>query len=158
MRHLAGRCQFDDKAGAALLLHFLGERPHGFLRDDAALPARKGGSGIIERQEEFRALALAFLPQCKGFLHRSLFVVQPAALNGSAGECLLIRSELYVHRLKGRKSERRCQVGMYCDARQLPCPASNLDFLCSSVAICFFRRFNSRLMFDSSVFVLRSAR
>jgi hypothetical protein len=94
MGHLAGRCEFSDKAGAASLLHFLGEFPHGFLRDDTALPARKGSSGIVERQEEFRALALAFLPQCKGFLYCVFLVVQPAALNGTASECLLIRGEL----------------------------------------------------------------
>jgi hypothetical protein len=110
MRHLAGRCKFGDEAGAASLLHFLRELSHGFLRDDTALPAPKGSSGVIERQEELGASALAFLPQRKSFLHRIFFVVQTTSLNGTAGECPLIWGKLYVHRLQGRKSERRCQV------------------------------------------------
>src|ERR1039457_6190526 len=110
MRHLAGRCEFSDKAGPAALLHFLREFLHGFLSDDTAFPTRKGGFGIVERHEEFRALALAFLPQSKSFLHRASFVVQPPALNGTAGKCLLIWGKLYVHRLQGRNSRRGCQV------------------------------------------------
>lgn len=118
---LAGCCEFSDQAGAPSLLHFLRELPHGFLRDDTAFPARKGGSGIIESQEEFRTLALACLPQCQGFRHCVFFVVQPTLLNGSADECLLIRGKLYVHAF--RVGRANASVKPVCRLEKRPVPS-----------------------------------
>ena len=53
-------------------------------------PRAKRRSGVIEGEKKFRSLPFAFFPQGKGFLHRVLFGVQSSALNGAAGERLLI--------------------------------------------------------------------
>jgi hypothetical protein len=60
---LARRSEFSKKAGASALLHFLGELPHGFLRDHAAFTTRKGGFRIIQRERKCSSLAFAFFPQ-----------------------------------------------------------------------------------------------
>ena len=87
MRHLAGhRGEFGEKAGASAFLHFLGKLLHGLLRDNAAFATGKGSAGVIERQEKFRPLPLAFFPQGKGLLHGVLFRVQASAFNRATGE------------------------------------------------------------------------
>ncbi len=69
-------------------------------------PRVREATGVIERQEKFCPLPLAFFPQSKGFLHGVLFRVQPSAFNCAAGESLLIRGEVYVHRLQN--TEKPC--------------------------------------------------
>jgi hypothetical protein len=84
------RGQFGKKAGASAFFHFLGELPHGFLGDRAAFTASKGSLGIVDRQEKFRTLPFAVLPQGKGLPHGVFLGAQPSTFNGTAGESLLI--------------------------------------------------------------------
>jgi hypothetical protein len=100
MRHSAGRRKFSKKAGATAVLHFTGKLAHGLLRNNAAFASSKGSSGIIERQQKFRPLPLAFFPQSKRFLHGVLFRLQPSAFNGAASKNLLIGGKVYVHRFQ----------------------------------------------------------
>jgi hypothetical protein len=58
----AGHGEFGEKAGATAFFHFVGQLPHGLLRDGAAFTAGKGGSGVLERQKKFHPLPLAFFP------------------------------------------------------------------------------------------------
>jgi hypothetical protein len=51
----------------------MGKLLHRLLRDNAAFATGRGSAGLIERQEKFRSLALAFFPQSKGLLHGVLF-------------------------------------------------------------------------------------
>jgi hypothetical protein len=99
------------KSVPSALLHFSGKVAHGLLRDDAAFASGKGGFSRIDSNENFRAGALAFFPQGKGFLYRVFFAVKPSALNSLTDKRLLVRGELYFHRLQG--TEKLCfrQVG-----------------------------------------------
>ena len=104
MRHLARRrCEFGQKTGAASFFHFLGKLLHGLLRNHPAFSTRKRSPGVIERQEKFRSLPLAFFPQGKRLLHCILFRVQPSAFNRAPSKSLLIWSKVDVHGLRVRK-------------------------------------------------------
>jgi hypothetical protein len=50
------------------------------LRDDAAFASGKGGFGLIDCQENFRAGALTFFSQGKGFLHRRQLIEEQSKL------------------------------------------------------------------------------
>ena len=67
------------------------------LRDDAAFASGKGCFGLIDCKENFRAGALTFFSQGKGFLHRIFFALKPSALNRLTDKDLLVRGELYFH-------------------------------------------------------------
>jgi hypothetical protein len=110
VRHLTGRSEFSEKAGASAFLHFLGKLLHGLLRNNAAFSTGKRSSGIVEREKKFRALPLAFLPQSKGLLHGVLFRVQPSAFNGAASKSLLIGGKVYVHCLQSTEKPWLWQV------------------------------------------------
>jgi hypothetical protein len=97
-------------AGAAAFFHFLGKLPHGFLGDHAAFTASKGSSGIVERQEKFRALPFAVFPQRQGLLHGVLFGAQPSAFNRAAGESSLIRGKVHAHRFQGTEKPHLSQA------------------------------------------------
>jgi hypothetical protein len=86
------------QTGAASLPHFGGQLPHGFLRDDAAFAAGKGRAGPIKRSQKLQAAAFAFFPQRKCFLYRLFLTMQPPALYGTAGKCLLVWRKLDFHR------------------------------------------------------------
>jgi hypothetical protein len=120
MRHLAGRRgQFGEKAGASAFFHVTGKLLHGLLRDVAAFAPVYGRAGVIEREEKFGALPLAFLPQSKRLLHGVLFRVEPSAFNRAAGEGLLIRGKVYIHRLQNTENLAARQVFSGSAARPL---------------------------------------
>ena len=79
-------------------------------RDDAAFASGKGGAGLIDCNENFRAGALTFFPQGKGFLHRIFFAVKPSALNSLTDKGLLVRCELYFHHFQGTEKLRLRQA------------------------------------------------
>ncbi len=58
----AGSGPLGGKAGAAALLHLIGELAHGFLRDGAPLTSGERGFRLIDCGKDLRASALAFLP------------------------------------------------------------------------------------------------
>jgi DNA-binding XRE family transcriptional regulator len=76
------------------------------LRDNAAFASGKGGFGFIDGNENFRAGALTFFPQGKGFVHRIFFAVKPSALNSLTDKGLLVRGELYFHQFQGTEKLR----------------------------------------------------
>jgi hypothetical protein len=111
MRHLAGRRgQFGEKAGASAFLHVTGKLLHGLLRDVSAFAAVYGRAGVIEREEKFGALPLAFLPQSERLLYGVLFRVEPSAFNRATGESLLTRGKVYIHRFQNTENPVARQV------------------------------------------------
>jgi hypothetical protein len=87
---------------------------HWFLRDNAAFATGQGSAGLVERQEKFGALPLAFLPQGKRLLYGVLFRVEPSALNRAAGEGLLVRGTVYRQsQVLGIRCQREVSGGRY---------------------------------------------
>src|SRR5208337_5158045 len=110
---LSGRGLLRRESVPSALLHFCRKVAHGLLRDDAAFASGNGDFSLIECNENFRAGALAFFPQGKGFLHRVFFAVKPSALNCLTDKRLLVRCELYFHRLHGTEKPRFRQVASW---------------------------------------------
>lgn len=102
---LARRSEFSQKPSASAFFHVTGELLHGLRCDNAAFATGDGSTGIIEREKKFGALPLAFFPQGKRLPHGVLFGAQPPAFNRATGESLLIRGEVYIHRLQNTENQ-----------------------------------------------------
>jgi hypothetical protein len=122
---LSGRGLLCRKSVSSALLHFCGKVAQGLLPDDAAFASGKGGFSLIDGNANFRAGALTFFPQGEGFLDRIFFAVKPSALNSLTDKRLLVRCELYFHRLYGTEKLRFRQVASWTRRRQLLCVKSS---------------------------------
>jgi hypothetical protein len=81
------------------LFYFIGEFPHGPLRDDASFAVCQGGLGILEACQEFRPLALTFLPQGESFPNGFFFALQASALDGLPDKGFLVGRKMNFHTL-----------------------------------------------------------
>jgi hypothetical protein len=87
------------KTSTTAPLYVLGQLAHRFLRDDTSFAARKRSFSFIDGGKDFRAGALALLPQGKGLLHRVFLAPKPPALNSLADKSSLVGGELHFHTL-----------------------------------------------------------
>jgi len=95
--HLAGRGLLGGEVDASALLDFLSQRTHRLLRNHAPFATCKRSFRRINRCQNFRSNALAFLPQRQGFLDRIFFTLKAAILDGLADKRLLVGGEMNFH-------------------------------------------------------------
>src|SRR5437016_1214282 len=103
-------CLLGREPCASALLYFFSKLPHRLLRNCAAFATDERGACVVERSQEFDALAFTLFPQRKSFLQSVFLMVESAGFNGVFDKCLLVWCKLDFHVVQTKKDKGACQA------------------------------------------------